>query len=87
MKPKAEPKVKKYLFASTMGDMRPSTRVRPPAEVDADRIACDAAFAKAYHFSGGHDLVEEMVASNFWPLGKFRPEMKLVKMKLPVFGS
>ena len=31
--------------------------------------------------------MEEMVASNFWLLGKFRPEMKLVKMKLPVFGS
>ena len=67
--------------------MRPSTWVRPPTEVDTDRVACDAAFAKACRFFGGRDLVEEMVASIFWPLGKFRPEMKLVKMKLLVFGS
>jgi hypothetical protein len=87
VKPKAEPKVKKYPFASTMGDMRPSNRVRPLAEVDADWAAYNAAFAKAYHFFGGHDLVKEMEASNFWPLGKFRIEMKLVKMKLLVFGS
>jgi hypothetical protein len=36
---------------------------------------------------GAMTFVEEMVVSNFWPLGKYRPEMKLVKMKLPVFGS
>ena len=47
-----------------MGDMKPSTRVRPPAEVDAARVACDAAFGKAFHFFGGRDLVEEMVVSN-----------------------
>lgn len=69
-----------------MGEMKPSTRVRPPAEIDEDRAACDAAFAKACRFSGGCDLVEVMVAFNFWPLGKNRREMKLVKMKLPVFG-
>ena len=32
-------------------------------------------------------FVEEMVVSNFWPLGKHRPRMTLVRMKLPVFGS
>ena len=68
-----------------MGEMKPSTRVRPPAEIDEDQAACDAAFAKACRFSRGCDLVEEMVAFNFWPLGKNRSEMKLVKMKLPVF--
>ena len=31
--------------------------------------------------------MEEIVASNFCPQGKFRPEKKLVKMNLPVFGS
>ena len=34
---KTRPRVKKYPFASTMGDMKPSTRVRHPAEVDAER--------------------------------------------------
>ena len=67
--PKTGPKVKKYPFASTMGDMKPLTRVRPPTEVDAERAACDAAFGKACRFSGGRDLIEEMVVSNFWPLG------------------
>ena len=38
-------------------------------------------------FSEVTTFVEEMVSSNFWPLGKFRLEMKLVKMKLPVFNS
>lgn len=56
-------------------------------EVDAERAACDAAFGKAYRFSRGRDLIEEMVVSNFWPLGKHRPWMTLVRMKLPVFGS
>ena len=71
--PKTGPRVKKYPFASTMGGMKPSTRVRPPTEVDAERAVCDAAFGKACRFSAGHDLVEEMVVSNFWPLGKHRP--------------
>ena len=73
--PKIGLKVKKYPFASTMGDMKPLTHVRPPMEVDAERAACDAAFSKACRFSRGHDLVEEMVVSNFWPLGKHSPRM------------
>ena len=85
--PKTGPKVNKCPFASIMGEMKPSTYVRPPSEVDAERAACDAAFGKAYCFSRGRDLVEEMVVSNFWPLGKHRPWMTLVRMKLPVFGS
>ena len=58
-------KVKKYPFASIMGEMKPSTYVRPPSEVDAERAACDAAFGKACHFFRSRDLVEEMVVSNF----------------------
>ena len=85
--PKTGPKVKKYPFASIMGEMKPSTRVRPPLEVDAERATCDTAFGKACCFSRGRDLVEEMVVSNFWPLGKHRPQMTLVRMKLLVFGS
>lgn len=87
VKPKSGPKVKKYPFASTMSDMKPWTRVRPPSEVDEDRAMCDATFAKAWRFFRGRDLVEEMVAMNFWPLGKSRPRMTLVKMKFPMIGS
>ena len=56
--PKTGPKVKKYPFASTMGDMKPSTCVKPPTEVDVERAACDVAFGKACRFSRGRDLVE-----------------------------
>lgn len=57
-----------YPFASTMEDMRPSTRLK--ADVDEARESCDAAFATAFRYSRGRDLVEEMVASRFWPLAK-----------------
>lgn len=70
-----------------MGDMKPLTLVRPPPEVDAKQAAGDVALGKAYRFSGDRDLVEEIVVANFWPLGKHRPRMTLVRMKLPVFGS
>ena len=79
--PKTGQKVKKCPFASTMGDMKPSTRVRLPAEIDDAQAACDAAFAKACRYSGGRDLVEEMVASNFWPLGK---NSHLIRLKLRI---
>jgi len=71
--PKTGPRVKKYPFASTMGNMKPSTHVRPPVEVDVERAACDVAFGKACRFSWGPDPIEEMVVSNFWPLEKHRP--------------
>ena len=63
--PKTGPKVKKYPFASIMGEMKPSTHVRPPSEVDAERAPCDAVFGEACYFSRGSDFVEEMVLSNF----------------------
>jgi len=50
-----------YRLASTMEDMGPLTRLS--AYVDAARKACDLAFGSAYRYSGGRDLVEEMVAS------------------------
>ena len=68
--PKTGPRVKKYPFASTMGDMKPSTHVRPPAEVDAERVACNAAFGKACRFFRGCDLVEKMAVSNFLAFGE-----------------
>lgn len=83
---RTSPKVVHYPLASTMEDIRPSTRVTP--EVDAARKACDASFATSFCYSRGHDLGEEIVASKFWPLGrKNRPKMKLEKMKLLVFGT
>jgi hypothetical protein len=71
--PRVVLKIKKCPFASITVEMKPSTRVRPLSKVDAERATCDVAFGKACHFSGGRDLVEEMVVSNFWPLGKHRP--------------
>lgn len=79
-------KVVRYPLASTVSDMRPLTRVTPGSSLDPLRVACNKAFALACRYSGGHDLVEEMVASKCWPLGKYRPEFKLEKVKLPVFG-
>lgn len=85
--PRSGLKVRTFPFASTMTKMKPCCRVRPPTEVDGDRAACNESFAKACRFSSGRDIVEEMIVSKFWPLGKYRPEINLVKMKLPVFGS
>lgn len=63
--PKNDPNAWKYPFASTMEEMKPSAQVRPPAVIDTEPAACDAAFAKACRFSGGCDLV----ALGFGPLG------------------
>ena len=52
-----------YLLASTMEDMRPSTRLK--VDVDEARESCDVAFTTTYRYSGGRDLVEEMAASRF----------------------
>jgi hypothetical protein len=46
-------------------------RVNLPSERMPVREACDRAFVLACCYSGGWDLVEEMVASNFWPLRKW----------------
>jgi len=64
--------------------MRPSTRLAP--DVDDAREAYDAAFATACRYSGGRDLVEEMVAAHFWSLRREgRPKMTLERVKLPMF--
>lgn len=82
-----EKKVMWYPFASIIGPMKPSTKVPPNSEVDASREACDRAFALVCRYSKGRDLVEEMVASKCWPLGKIRPSMKIEMVKLLVFGE
>ena len=56
-------KVVRYPLASTMSEMRPSTRVTHGSGFDPSRVACNKAFALAYRYSGGRDLVEDMVAS------------------------
>jgi hypothetical protein len=53
-----------------MSEMAPLSKVNPPAEITPEREACERAIALACRYSGGQDLVEEMVASNFWPLRK-----------------
>lgn len=41
----------------------------------------------ACRYSGGRDLVEEMVAANCWPLGKNRLSFHLENVQVPVFGG
>jgi hypothetical protein len=66
--------------------MKPLAKVSPPKEKSPEREACDKAFALACRYSGGRDLVEEMVASNFWPLGKRNEEFTIEMVHVPVFG-
>ena len=51
------------------------------------REACDRAFALACWYSRGWDLVEEMVAANYWPLGRNRSAMTIEMVNLPVFDE
>jgi hypothetical protein len=51
-----------------------------------EREACDRAFALACHYFRGQDLVEEMVASNYWPLGKRNLEFRIEMVNVPVYG-
>ena len=66
--------------------MAPHMRVDPPKEVSPTREACDQAFAAACRYSGGRDLVAEIMASNYWPLGKNNLAFRLEQVKVPVFG-
>jgi hypothetical protein len=73
-----------YPLASVMTPMKPSTQGIPGPEASEGREAYDKAFALAYRYSGGQDLVEEMVAANCWPLGRNRPTMTIEMVNLPV---
>jgi hypothetical protein len=68
-----------YPLASVISEMSPLCRVSPSTRVSTERRACDKAFALACRYSGGRDLVEEMVVANYWPLGwrndRFQIEM------------
>jgi hypothetical protein len=54
-----------WLLAFVMSDMTTLVKVNLLAERMPKGEAYDRAFALACHYSGGWDLVEEMVASNF----------------------
>ena len=77
----------RYPLASVMTSMKPSTQGIPRPKVIGGREACDKAFALVYHYSRGCDLVEEMVASMCWPLGRNRPVMRIKMVSWPVFGD
>jgi hypothetical protein len=79
-------KVVRYPMASVMSEMKPLSKVAPSEEMTPEREACDRAFALACRYSGGQDLVEEMVASNYWPLGKRNLEFHIEMVNVPVYG-
>ena len=69
--------VSEYPLTSRMEEMAPRVLVEPPEEMSSARVACNQAFAAACRYSGGRDLVEEIMASNYWPLGKNNPAFRL----------
>lgn len=79
-------KVTLYTLASMMTEMDPYTSVHPLEEISDERAACEKVFALACRYSSGRDLVEEMVAANYWPLVKGRASFKLENVNVPVYG-
>jgi hypothetical protein len=69
-----------------MSEMKPLVKVTLSDEMTPKREACDKAFALAYHYFGGRDLVEEMVASNCWPLDKGQPSFTIEMVNVPIYG-
>jgi hypothetical protein len=79
-------KVVCYPMASVMSEMKPLLKVAPSEEMTPEREAYDRAFALACHYFRGRDLVEEMVVSNYWPLGKRNPEFRIEIVNVLVYG-
>jgi hypothetical protein len=79
-------KVVCHPLASVMSEMKPLSKVALSEETTPEREACDRVFALACWYSGGRDLVEEMVASNCWPLSKKQPEFTIEMVNVPVYG-
>jgi hypothetical protein len=69
-----------------MLEMKPLAKFTLSEEMTPKREACERAFALACLYSGCRDLVEEMVASNCWPLGKYQPAFSIEMVKVPVYG-
>ena len=74
---------KVHSYASRMREMKPLSKVEPSAEMLEDR---DKAFTLACRYLGGHDLVEEMVAFDFWKLGCQNEDFKIEMVQVPVLG-
>jgi len=69
-----------------MKELKPFSKVDPSQPMSEERLACDKAFALACRYSGGRDLVEEMVTANYWPLGCRTDEFTIEMVQVPVFG-
>ena len=67
--------------------MKPLTQATLGPGTAEGREAYDRAFALAYRYFRGGDLVEEMVASKYWVLGRNRPAMRIEMVSLPLFGD
>jgi hypothetical protein len=80
-------KVVRYPMASVMSEMKPLSKVALSEEMTPKREACDRVFALACRYSRGRDLVEEMVASNYRPLGKRNPKLHIEMVNVPVRPS
>jgi len=77
---------KLYPYASKMKELKPFSKVDPSQPMSEERLACDKAFVLACRHSGGRDLVEEMVAADYWPLGRRADEFTIEMVQVPVFG-
>ena len=77
---------KLYPYASKMKELKPFSKVHPSSPMSEERLACDKAFALACCYSRGRDLVEEMVAADYWPLGRRTDEFTIEMVQVPVFG-
>jgi len=73
-------------YASLVKELKPFSKVNPSKLMSEDRLACDKAFALACRHSGGRDLVEEMVAADYWPLDRRTDEFTIEIVQVPVFG-
>jgi hypothetical protein len=60
----------RYPLASVMTPIKPLTQGTPCTEASEGHEAYDKTLALAYRYSKGWDLVDEMVAANYWPLGR-----------------
>ena len=75
-----------YPYTSKMKELKLVYKVDPSTLMSEERRACDQAFALACCFSDGRDLVKEMVAADYWPLGRRTDEFTIDMLQVPVFG-
>jgi hypothetical protein len=75
-----------YPLASVVSEMKPLAKVTPSEEVTPEREAYNRAFALACRYSRGRDIIEEMVASNCWPVGKGQPSFTIEMVNVPIYG-